>query len=218
MQQGGRNGATKPPFRARKGALTSVVSKALPFSNKKKMGAIWRTMPNLQNRIPHQRAERLFFFWARPMQQGGRNGATKPPFRARKGALTSDVFKALPFSNKKNWEIWRKCPIYKTESRINVPSDFFFSGLGQCTKAGAMGPPSHLCVRERTRLLVLFPRFDFSNKKIGGNVQKNARSTKPNSTSTCRANIFFWARPMHQDKRESVTGKLLSAGRSSRQV
>jgi hypothetical protein len=48
-------------------------------------------LPSLQNRIPHRRAERLFFFWARPMHQGGRNGATKPPFRARKGALTSVV-------------------------------------------------------------------------------------------------------------------------------
>ena len=100
MHQGGRNGATKPPFCARKGALTSVVCKALPFSNKKN-GDNLEKMPNLQNRIPHRRAERRFFFWARPMHQGGRNGATKPPFRARKGALTSVVSKALPFSNKK---------------------------------------------------------------------------------------------------------------------
>ena len=100
MHQGGRNGATKPPFCARKGALTSVVSKALPFSNKK-IGDNLEKMPNLQNRIPHRRAERRFFFWARPMHQGGRNGATKPPFRARKGALTSVVSKAPPFSNNK---------------------------------------------------------------------------------------------------------------------
>ena len=140
--------------RTRKGALTSVVSKVPPFS-KKKWGnlARRRKMPNLQNRIPHQRAERIFF-----------------------------------------------------------------SGLGQCTKAGAMEPPSHLCVRERTRLLVLFPRFDFSNKKNWGNVEKmpNLQNRIPHQ----RAGriFFFWARPMHQDGRGSVTGKLLSAGRSSRQV
>ena len=139
--------------RTRKGALTSVVSKAPPFSKKKWENLARRKMPNLQNRIPHQRAERIFF-----------------------------------------------------------------SGLGQCTKAGAMEPPSHLCVRERTRLLVLFPRFDFSNKKIGGNVEKmpNLQNRIPHQ----RAGriFFFWARPMHQDGRGSVTGKLLSAGRSSRQV
>ena len=82
-------------------------------------------MPNLQNRIPHQRAERIFF-----------------------------------------------------------------SGLGQCTKAGAMEPPSHLCVRERTRLLVLFPRFGFSNKKIGGNVEKmpNLQNRIPHQRA---GRIFF---------------------------
>ena len=58
-------------------------------------------MPNLQNRITHQRAGRCFFLWARPMHQGGRNGATKPPFRARKDALTSVVSKVRNFSNKK---------------------------------------------------------------------------------------------------------------------
>ena len=164
-------------------------------------------MPNLQNRIAHQRAGRLFCFWARPMHQGGRNGATKPlfvrerarllvlfprsvtfrtkelgkfgenaqstkpnyastcraiflflgsanaprraqrshqaTFRARKGALTSVVSKVRNFSNKRIGEIWRKCPIYKTELRINVPGDYFVSGLGQCTKAGATEPPSH---------------------------------------------------------------------------
>ena len=112
--------------------------------------------------------------------------------RTRKDALTSAVSKVPPFSKKNGKEKFgEKCPIYKTEFRIDVPGEYFFSGLGQCTKAGAMEPPSHLCVRERTRLLVLFPRFDFSNKKNGGNVQKNARSTKPNSTSTFRANILF---------------------------
>ena len=139
--------------------------------------------------------------------------------RTRKDALTSAVSKVPPFSKKNGKEKFgEKCPIYKTEFRIDVPGEYFFSGLGQCTKAGAMEPPSHLCVRERTRLLVLFPRFDFSNKKIGGNVEKmpNLQNRIPHQ----RAGriFFFWARPMHQDKRESVTGKLLSAGRSSRQV
>ena len=47
--------------------------------------------------------------------------------RTRKDALTSAVSKAPPFS-KKSGEIWRKCPIYKTEFRINVPSEYFFLG------------------------------------------------------------------------------------------
>jgi len=45
------------------------------------------------------------FFWARPMHQGGRNGATKPPLRARKDALTSVVSKVRLFKQKN----WGKC-------------------------------------------------------------------------------------------------------------
>ena len=154
-------------FRARKGALTSVVSKVRNFSNKK-FGEIWRKMPNLQNRIAHQRAGRLFCFWARPMHQGGRNGATKPPFRARKGALTSVVSKARNFSNKKIGEIWRKMPNLQNRITHQRAERLFFSGLGQCTKAGATEPPSHLFVRERARLLVLFPRpVTFRTKELG---------------------------------------------------
>ena len=96
-------GAMEPQSRLfvrERARLLVLFPRPFPFQTKK-MGIIWRKMPNLQNRIPHRRAERRFFFWARPMHQGGRNGATKPPFRARKGALTSVVSKALPFSNKK---------------------------------------------------------------------------------------------------------------------
>ena len=137
MHQDGREGVRKPLLRPRKSALTSVVSKVLNFSNQKKW-EIWRKMPNLLYRVRHQRAGRWIFLWARPMHQGGRNGATKPPLRARKDALTSVVSKVRNFSNKKNWgKFGEKCPIYKTEFRIDVPSEYFFSGLGQCTKTGA---------------------------------------------------------------------------------
>ena len=86
--------------RTRKDALTSAVSKVPPFSKKigkEKFGE------NAQSTKPNSAStcRANIFFWARPMHQGGRNGATKPPFRARKGALTSVVSKALPFSNKK---------------------------------------------------------------------------------------------------------------------
>ena len=188
MHQGGRNGATKQPFRARKGALTSVVSKALPFSNKKNGDNLEKNVQSTKPN-PASTCRATIFFWARPMHQGGRNGATKPPFRARKDAPISVVSKVPPFSNKtigdnleKNaqstkpnpastcratifflgsanvprraqWshkaafscekgraylccfqgpslfkqKVWvkfgEKCPIYKTESRINVPSN-----------------------------------------------------------------------------------------------
>ena len=58
-------------------------------------------MPNLLYRVRHQRAGRWIFLWARPMHQGGRNGATNPLFRSRKSALTSVVSKVSYFSNKK---------------------------------------------------------------------------------------------------------------------
>ena len=122
-------GATEPPihlFVRERARLLVLFPRSVTFQTKS-LGEIWRKMPNLQNRITHQRAGRLFCFWARPMHQGGRNGATKPLFRARKGALTSVVSKV------------RNC----------------------------------------------------SNKKFGGNLEKNAQSTKPNYASTCRAIILF---------------------------
>jgi hypothetical protein len=62
------------------------------------------------------------------MHQGGRNGATKPPLRARKDALTSVVSKVRLFKQK-NWgKCAEKCPIYKTEFHINVPGEYFFLG------------------------------------------------------------------------------------------
>ena len=146
-------GAMEPQSRLfvrERARLLVLFPRPFPFQTKK-LGTIWRKMPNLQNRIPHRRAERLFFFWARPMHQGGRNGATKLPFRARKGALASVVSKAPPFSN----------------------------------------------------------------TKFGDNLEKNAQSTKPNPASTCRATIFFWARPMHQGGRSGVSQPIFRDGRGA---
>ena len=142
-------GATEPPihlFVRERMRLLVLFPRSVTFRTKK-MGDIWRKMPNLQNRITHQRAGRLFCFWARPMHQGGRNGATKPPSRARKDALNSVVSKVRNFSNKKN----------------------------------------------------------------GEHLDKNAQSTKPNYASRCRANIFFMARPMHQGGRNGATKPLFRA-------
>ena len=150
-------------------------------------------MPNLQIRITHQRNERIFFFMGSANAPRRAQRSHQALFRARKGALTSVVSKVRNCSNKKfGVKFGEKCPIYKTELRINVPGDYFVSGLGQCTKAGATEPPSHFFVRERTRLLVLFPKsVTVQTKSLGGNLEKNAQSTKPNYASTCRAHIFF---------------------------
>ena len=133
--------------RTRKGALTSVVSKAPPFSKKKWENLARRKMPNLQHRIPHQRAERIFFFWARPMHQGGRNGATKPPLRARKGALTSVVSKVRLFKQKIGWKCGENAQSTKPNSASTCRA-IFFSGLGQCTKTGARAQRANFSVPE----------------------------------------------------------------------
>ena len=65
--------------------------------------------------------------------------------------------RSLPFQTKKLGEIWRKMPNLQNRIPHQRAERLFFSGLGQCTKAGAMEPQSHLFVRERARLLVLFP-------------------------------------------------------------
>ena len=96
----------------------------------------------------------------------------------------------FPFQTKK----WGQCRENVQSTKPNPASTcratIFFSGLGQCTKAGAMEPQSRLFVRERARLLVLFPRpFPFQTKKWG-QCRENVQSTKPNPASTCRATIF----------------------------
>ena len=128
MHQGGRNGATKPLFRARKGALTSVVSKVRSCSNKKFGVKFGEKCPIYKTELRINVPGAYLFFWARPMHQGGRIGATKPLFRARKDALTSVVSKVRLFKQK-NWgKCAEKCPIYKTEFHINVPGEYFFLG------------------------------------------------------------------------------------------
>ena len=98
-----------------------------------------------------------------------KEGATVPPSRlfVRERTRLLVLFPRSVTFQTKNWgKFGEKCPIYKTELRINVPGEYFFSGLGQCTKAGATEPPSQLFVREKTRLLVTFPRsVTFQTKK-----------------------------------------------------
>ena len=191
MHQGGRNGATKPLFVRERARLLVLFPRSVTFRTKS-LGEIWRKMPNLQNRITHQRAGRLFCFWARPMHQGGRNGATKPLFRARKDALTSVVSKVRNFSNKKFGEIWRKMPNLQnriTHQRAGRLFCFWARPMHQGGRNGATKPPFR--ARKDALTSVVSKVRNFSNKKIGGHLEKNAQSTKPNYASTCRAIILF---------------------------
>ena len=90
-----------------------------------------------------------------------------------------------------------KCPIYKTEFRAYVPSDYFFPRarpMHQGGRNGATKPPFR--ARKVALTSVGSKVRNFSNNKIGGKLEKNAQSTKPNSAPTCRASFFFDVEPV----------------------
>ena len=103
-----------------------------------------------------------------------------------------DGDKYLPFRTKNLGEFGENCPIYKSELRINVTSEYLFLWARPMHQGGRNGATKHFFVRERARLLVLFPKsVTVQTKSLGGNLEKNAQSTKPNYASTCRAIILF---------------------------
>ena len=109
------------------------------------------------------------FFMARPMHQGGRNGATNPLFRARKDTLTSVVSKVRNFSNTKfGGHLEKNAQSTKPNYASTCRAIILFLGSANAPRRAQRSHQSTLFVRERARLLVLFPRsVTFQTTNLG---------------------------------------------------